>query len=91
MLSYLPALRPDELLYSLLARTCRHSGWHSPKLALEEFFGHRTVRAGVFLQTELNRLAERLPSQRRLTPERLARDSTLLPYLTAFSAQEVRD
>ena len=91
MLSYLPALRSDELLYSLLARTCRHSGWHSPKLALGEFFGHRSVRAGVFLQTELNRLAERLPSQRRLTPERLARDSTLLPYLTAFSALEVRD
>ncbi|MGC9217115.1 TnsD family Tn7-like transposition protein [Acidithiobacillus sp.] len=91
MLSYLPALRPDELLYSLLARTYRHSGWHSPKLALEEFFGHRNVRAGVFLQTELNRLAERLPSQRRLTPERLARNATLLPYLTAFSAPEVRD
>lgn len=90
MLTYLPALRPEELLYSLLARTYRHSGWRSPKLALEEFFGHRNVRAGVFLQTELNRLAARLPSRRRLTPERLARDSTLLPYLTAFSTPEVR-
>lgn len=91
MLTYLPSLLPDELLYSLLARTYRHSGWHSPKLALEEFFGHRNVRAGVFLQTELHRLAARLPSQRRMTPEWLARNSTLLPYLTAFSTAEIRD
>ncbi|MDD3759819.1 MAG: TnsD family Tn7-like transposition protein [Acidithiobacillus sp.] len=90
MLTYLPALYPGELLYSLLARTCRHSGWQSPKLALEEFFGHRSVRAGVFLQAELHRLAERLPSRRQLTAQRLAHSATLLPYLTAFSPPEVR-
>ncbi|WP_248885943.1 TnsD family Tn7-like transposition protein [Acidithiobacillus acidisediminis] len=91
MLTYLPALHPEELLYSLLARTCRHSGWQSPKLALEEFFGHRSVRAGVFLQTELNCLADRLPARRQLTSKRLAHKTTLLPYLTAFSTPDVRD
>ncbi|MBU2848648.1 transposase [Acidithiobacillus ferriphilus] len=91
MLAYLPAVHPDELLYSLLARVYRYGGWCNPKLAQEEFFGRRNVRAGVFLQTELNRLANHLPPRRGLTAERLVHDTTLLPYLTAFQTPEVRD
>jgi hypothetical protein len=84
MLAYLPALYRDELVYSLLARTCRHSGWHSPKQMLDEAFGSRNVRAGAFLQTELHRLAANLPPARELTAHRLALETTLLSYMTAF-------
>lgn len=91
MISYLPAIYPDELLYSLLARVCRHGGLRSPKLAQDDFFGRRNIRAGAFLQTELNLLAACLPPQRGLTADLLARNTTLLPYLTAFQPPEVRD
>lgn len=90
MLAYLPALYPDELLYSLLARTYRHGGWRSQKQAQEEFFGFRNVRPGVFLWGSLNRLASRIPPHRGLTAERLARNTTLLHYLTAFQLPVVR-
>ncbi len=91
MLPYLPALYRDELVYSLLARTCRHSGWHSPKQMLDEAFGSRNVRAGAFLQTELGRLATNLPPARELTAHRLALENTILNYVTAFQPQEARD
>ncbi|MFT2095628.1 TnsD family Tn7-like transposition protein [Acidiphilium multivorum] len=90
MLAYLPALRPDELLYSLLARLCRHGGILSPKQMLEEAFGRRTVYAHPFLQTNLHRLATNLPPKRGLTEDRLAMDTTLFPYLTAFQPASVR-
>lgn len=90
MLAYLPFFYPSELLYSILARTYRHGGWCSPKQGMVEFFGSHKTRAGTFLQTDLNRFAKRLPSNRRLTSVQLAHDATLLPYLTAFQPAEIR-
>ncbi len=91
MLAYFPALYPGELLYSLLARYHRHSGYESPKQTLDELFGNRHVRAGMALQAHLGELCVRLQPRRGLTPERLAREATLFPYLTAYQPPEVRD
>lgn len=91
MLPYLPPLYPDELLYSLIARTHLHLGSTSSKRTIEMFFGSRTVRASVALPTHLGALSCRLPPERTLSPASLLRDFTLYPYLTAFQPQDVRD
>lgn len=91
MIPLLPPLYQDELLYSLLARIHWLSCSNSPKQTLDELFGNRYVRAGVALQTHLGDLSARLPPKRGLTPEKLAIDTTLFPYLTAFQPREVRD
>jgi hypothetical protein len=91
MVVFLPPLYSDELLYSLLARVYWLTCSESPKQTLDELFGNRYVRAGVALQANLASLCSHLPLQRKLTPERLTRDGTLFPYLTAFEPPEVQE
>jgi Tn7-like transposition protein D/TniQ len=91
MVSFLPPLHSDELLYSLLARFHWLTCSESPKHTLDELFGNRYVHAGVALQTNLANLCANFPPQRKLTPEKLTRDATLFPYLTAFQPCKVRD
>ena len=90
MLAYLPAAHPDELLYSMLARYHRHVGSSHPKQTLDDLFGSRTIRAAVDFQPALRALSERLPPSRGLTPDILAHDFTLYPYLTAFQPDNLR-
>lgn len=90
MLHFLPPTYPDELLYSLLARTHRCLDLSGPKRTLDILFGSRSVRAGVALQAHLGALSDRLPADRHLSARRLAHDFTLFPYLTAFQREFVR-
>jgi len=91
MLTFVPEIYPDELLYSVIGRLGCHSGIISPKLLLDEVFGNRNVRAGVFLQTNIGRLAANIPTTCRMTAQKLAELTTLFPYVTAFQPQRVRD
>jgi hypothetical protein len=89
MLPYFPAPYPDELLYSLLARYHRHTCTVSPKRTLDDLFGSRSVRATIDLPRHLGALSRHLPPDRALTPERLALEFTLFPYLTAYQPPAV--
>jgi hypothetical protein len=91
MLPYFPVFYPNELLHSMLARYHRHTGDDSPKRTLDDLFANRHIRAGIALQAGLGALTARLPANCGLTPERLAAETTLLPYLTAFQPTGVRD
>ncbi len=91
MLPYFPEIYPGELLYSVLGRLKCHTGTLSPKGLLIDIFGSRNVRAGVFLQTNLGRLAANIPPSRGLSARRLALETSLLPYFTAYQPQEIRD
>jgi hypothetical protein len=91
MLTYFPEIYPDELLYSMLGRLRCHSGILSPKLLLDDVFNSCNVRARVFLQAKLGQLAANIPPSRGLTAQRLALETTLLPYVTSYQPQEVRD
>jgi hypothetical protein len=90
MLSYFPEIYPGELLYSLLSRLRCHSGILSPKLMLDFAFNYRNGRAGVFLQPNVGRLAANIHSSLELTAQKLVRDTTLLPYLTAYQSDKLR-
>lgn len=91
MLTYFPKIYPDELLFSVLGRLRCHTGNLSPKLLLDDAFGDRNVRAGAFLQAGLGRLAANIPASLGFTAQRLALETTLLRYLTAYEPEEVRN
>jgi len=91
MLTYFPDIYPDELLYSLFGRLRCHSGILRHFHFLDDAFGSRLVSIGFFLQANLERLAANIPPSRGLTARRLALETTLLPYLTAYRSQDVRE
>lgn len=90
MLAYFPAIYPDELLYSVLARYYLHVGLPPIANSHETLFGKRSVIASYDLIGSLNILAERIPEDRCLSAEVLL-NMTLYPYCVAFEPKEVRD
>ena len=84
MLSYFPAIYPDELLYSVLARYHRHVGLPGPMHTLETLFGNRKVTAALDLPGHLQLLAGRIPPERGLTVDHMIDKLTLYPYFIAF-------
>ncbi|OQW68800.1 MAG: hypothetical protein BVN34_09050 [Proteobacteria bacterium ST_bin12] len=89
MLAYFPAIYPDELLYSVLARYYLHVGLPPVANSHEILFGRRSVIASYDLIGSLNILAERIPAERSLSAEVLL-NMTLYPYCVAFEPGEVR-
>lgn len=90
MLTYFPAIYPDELLYSVLARYHRHTGARSDAQTMESLFGRRRIVADIDLPGALDRLAERIPSGRALHVDRILDELTLLPYYIAFQPPDVQ-
>lgn len=84
MLAYFPAIYPDELLYSVLARYHLHMGMPHVSSTLESLFGNRKVIAAFDLPGNLQALAERIPSDRKLSAEKMIDELTLYPYFSAF-------
>jgi hypothetical protein len=89
MLAYFPAIYPDELLYSVLARYYLHVGLPPIANSHETLFGRRSVIASYDLIGSLNILSERIPAERGLSAEALL-NMTLYPYCVAFEPGEVR-
>lgn len=88
-LAYFPEPRPDELLYSLLARWRHHVGLPASTNATKALFGRDARHKTPFdLPIQLEALAEHLPEAQGLTVDRLIDDHTLYPYLTAFLPKE---
>lgn len=90
MLSYFPAVYPDELLYSVLARYHRHTGLPGSMHTMSTLFGKQQVIATIDLQGHLQKLADRIPSERGMTVDRLINKLTLFPYVTAFEPPSVQ-
>jgi hypothetical protein len=89
MLAYFPAIYPDELLYSVLARYYLHVGLPPIANSHETLFGRRSAIASYDLIGSLNILAERIPVERGLSTEALL-NMTLYPYCVDFEPGEVR-
>ena len=90
MLAYFPAIYPNELLYSVLARYHLHMGMPHVSSTLESLFGNRKVIAAFDLPGNLQALAERIPSERKLSAERMIDELTLYPYFSAFEPPKIQ-
>ncbi len=90
MLSYFPAIYPDELLYSVLARWLRHQGAVGMTGPLTQLFGRRFASASLDLPGWIGRFAAALPAERELTANSLIDQLTLFPYYTAYVPEPLR-
>lgn len=90
MLSYFPAIYPDELLYSVIARWLLHQGAVGMTQPLEHVFGRRLASASVDLPGWIGHLASALPAARGLSADALINQSTLFPYYTAYVPEPLR-
>ncbi len=86
----LPKPYPDELLYSIIARTAYHYGYWSPTQLLLPLFGSREVIAVPDLPSNLAALAARTSEAWGLSAEELAVRHTLLGYYTHFQGSRLR-
>ena len=86
----LPRPYPDELLYSVIARTAYHYGYWSPTQLLLPLFGSREVIAVPDLPSNLAALAARTFEAWGLSAEEIAVRHTLLGYYTHFQGSRVR-
>ncbi|BDH63603.1 TnsD family Tn7-like transposition protein [Ureibacillus massiliensis] len=82
MLHWFTTPYPDELLYSVFARYHVRSGNTSPKMAIEELFGKRTVRSVWDLPANLNVLLNQIGSY--WNEEKLINNHTMYPYYASF-------
>ncbi|MEW6540809.1 MAG: TnsD family transposase [Bacillota bacterium] len=88
MLPFFPALYPDELLYSALARYhvwSRNAGY---KDTVHDLFGSRTACAIADLPNRLQALYDRLPPGSLNTPDRIIEKHTLFPLYRPFLPQK---
>lgn len=90
-----PALLPDELLYSWLARLAVLNAMGAPRDVLQAFFGCRSLIPSVDLPTRLQAMAQRLGGQLPFaTIDQLLEEGTLLayhrPFLSEANSSQVR-
>lgn len=90
MLSYLPMLYPDELLYSWFARYHEHSSNISPKQTMQELFGNASSVAVVDLPSNLNTFYENIHHFNPPHINDLINNHTLYRYYTFFQTSEVK-
>ncbi|MBD2413795.1 hypothetical protein FACHB389_19825 [Nostoc calcicola FACHB-389] len=85
MLSFFPALYPDELLYSTLARYHIRSGNKSFKQTDLELFGYSSQQVcKITLTNNLNYLVINLPLGSQQTVDNLLQNHTLYPFYATF-------
>lgn len=84
-IAYAPALLPDELLYSWLARLAALNTSGAPRDVLQRFFGCHTLVPSVDLPTRLHAMEQRLGGLLPFTSlEEVLEQGTLLPYHRPF-------
>jgi hypothetical protein len=86
----LPSPRPDELLYSLIARTAVHVGHWSPKGLLGAVYGDRGTLAIPDVPSSLGLIQELCGMAWDISLEELAYRHTLHPYYTYFLPTDQR-
>lgn len=86
----LPRPLPDELLYSLIARSAVHAGCWSPKQLLHAVYGDRSKRPSADLPDGLSSLAPLASSAWGMNVNDLAFNHTLFPYYTHFMDDDQR-
>lgn len=89
MIAYFPAIYPDELLYSQLARYYTKSGYMAYTFTAEELFLSKTVRPDIeFVNTYTPAAVQTIT--RNLPMEKVVERHTMFPYYGRFLPQERR-
>ena len=84
MISHLPSVMPDELLYSVLARYFARKRMPSRRLALKQIFADSGGTAVVDLPANLDAFLSALPAHQPFDAEKIIDHFSLFPYYEAF-------
>jgi Tn7-like transposition protein D/TniQ len=87
-LLFFPAIREDELLYSVLARWGLYTAAPDDASRQRALFGVRSAVATVDLPNRLEELNSRIPNAANCTARSLAMRHTLLPYYAGYTAPD---
>lgn len=90
MIAYFPAIYPDELIYSQLARYCAKSGYLAYTYAAEELFVSKTVRPDMEFVNTYTPVALKMIT-RNMPIEDLVVKHTMFPYYGRFLPKERRE
>lgn len=92
LISYVPILLPDELLYSFLGRLTVHNVFTNPREYLRMLFGNRYILPSVDLPTCLSSLQRTLGRQSPYkSMDHMVDAATLYPYHRPFLTAERHD
>lgn len=89
MIAYFPAVYPDELLYSQLARYYTKSGYMAYTFAAEELFVFKTVRPDIEFINAYTPAALQVIT-RNMPMEKVVEKHTMFPYYGRFLPRERR-
>ncbi|MGG2113415.1 TnsD family transposase [Lysinibacillus pakistanensis] len=90
MLSYVPNLYPDEILYSWFARYHDHSGNVSSKQTMKELFGNMSSVAVVDFPNNLEAFYKNIAHFNPPYINDLITNHTMYSYYTAFQSEEMK-
>src|SRR5277367_2834165 len=85
-----PHQLPDELLYSIVARSAVHIGYWGPKALLNALYRDRGTVAIPDIPSSLGLLSSLCCEQWGISPEELALRHTLIGYYTHYLPPEMR-
>lgn len=92
---FFPTPYPGELLYSVLARYCKQSGYINVIHNMEDLFGTRNMVASPELQGNIDLLVANLPYNSEFSSEYFIHKHTVYPYIASFlpekRAREVQE
>lgn len=84
MLATFPDPYPDEVLYSVWARTGQRLGYPRQRDLVVDLFGDHNTTASVTFSSHLHHVVARLPSGSPYTVDRLIWHHTLLPFYAPY-------
>lgn len=85
-----PVPYPNELIYSVIARTAVNEAISSPKQLLDEVFGNRKVISTLDLPNHIDTISQHLTRTGRYATEKLIYQHTLFPFYAPFVPEPIR-
>ena len=81
---FFPSMYEDELLYSVIARYHIRGGNKCYSYTTSDIFGRNTVKASIYLPSNISNLVENLPKNYLKDEINIINNHTLFPFYSAF-------
>ncbi|NFS07174.1 hypothetical protein FDE99_05305 [Clostridium botulinum] len=88
MISLMPKLYPDEILYSWFSRYHTLNGNLRYSYSMNELFGKDRVSTSIYYPMYLDFLCKQLPQEFKYTPEELINNHSIIPIFKPFMTKE---
>lgn len=91
MKTYFPIPYPDELLYSVMSRCCKHLGLDNMEGVQSYLFGSKAIKPTIELPNRINFLVETTLLHLMCEAKQVVLEHTMFPYYAGFLGVEKRN